>query len=281
MQKSVEKVSTTTNRLVVFFAMTIDHNSLTFLKLALVLVSSLSFRHTFTPPRNNSDTPSPRVAGKGTGRQIDQHILAFLKRLLPLFIITFEIASLNEILFILHTEFPERFSQLDIIYSRIPLKGSARLDNNERPLIKLLFLSLTLAGQLIRLACYHAFRGTYRFDVSAGGKNEPLITDGPYSIVRHPGYTALWFVVIGIVGYHLSPGTWIHVNLFDIPDPGSSYYYYCLATAVGLWVVSVSAVPGFLSLRTKDEDELLKECFGEAWERWRSVVRYSLVPGVY
>ncbi|KAF9262069.1 hypothetical protein L218DRAFT_960685 [Marasmius fiardii PR-910] len=268
--------------------MTIVHDSLTFLKLALVLVSSLIFRETFTPPRNNSDSLSPSVVGKTTRRQ---QMLTFFTKF-PLCIIPLDIASSNEFLFILHTEFRGMktpisglLSQLDAFYPRLPAEGS---DNNLSIwlLLKLLFLFLPIMGQLIRTACYRAFRGTFRFDLAAGGENRPLIMDGPYSVVRHPAYTGSWLIVIGIIGYHFSPGTWIHERLFGslhyVDVPGSSWGYMDpVVMVVGVWVGLILAVQVLLTIRTRDEDELLKGHFGDVWERWRSCVRYKLVPGIY
>ncbi|KAF9262068.1 hypothetical protein L218DRAFT_1078247 [Marasmius fiardii PR-910] len=261
---------------------------LTFLKLALVLVSSLIFRQASTPPRNNSDSLSPSVVGK------PQQMLVLLAKLpLPLYIVPLEIASLNEILFILHTEFREMktpistlLSRLDAFYPRLP-EGSVNNSLLTWFLLKLLFLSLPIMGQLIRAACYRAFRGTFRFDLAAGGENRPLVTDGPYSVVRHPAYTGSWLIVIGIIGYHFSPGTWIHECLFGslhhVDVPGSNWEYDMdpVVMMVWMWIGLILAVQVLLTLRTRDEDELLKGHFGDVWERWRSCVRYKLVPGVY
>lgn len=35
-------------------------------------------------------------------------------------------------------------------------------------------------------------------------KNHELVTSGPYAIVRHPGYTSVMLVVIGMLLVHLS-----------------------------------------------------------------------------
>jgi protein-S-isoprenylcysteine O-methyltransferase Ste14 len=79
-----------------------------------------------------------------------------------------------------------------------------------------------------------------------------LVTTGPYSLVRHPIYTAMLgkLIATGIVISH--------------------------------WAVLVPAILIFLIgtlIRTRFEERLLEEAFGEEFSRWRSKVP-ALIPGL-
>ena len=56
-------------------------------------------------------------------------------------------------------------------------------------------------GGLIRYKCYRALGTMFTFEMSIR-KDHMLVTSGPYSIVRHPGYTGIFLVIIGIFLVH-------------------------------------------------------------------------------
>ena len=58
-------------------------------------------------------------------------------------------------------------------------------------------------GGFIRFKSYQAMGSMFTFDMSIRN-NHKLVTSGPYAIVRHPGYTGVMLVVIGILLVHLS-----------------------------------------------------------------------------
>ncbi|KAG7093389.1 hypothetical protein E1B28_007070 [Marasmius oreades] len=250
----------------------IVQHGLAFLKLALVVLSSLSFRKSFTPPR----TP-PFPAGRGWTEP--QWMTIFLIRyVFPVLKIALEIASLNECLFTLCTSFPE----ISIPFG--PHRASTSYcthpppnpPSNSSTIWSILSLSLVITGQHIRNACYRAFNGTFTFDLRAdSAKSTPLVTHGPYSIIRHPAYAGSWLIVLGIVGFHLSSGSWIYERSSESSYP--PFYMF----VVGLWIMIVVAHMTMLTMHTRDEDELLRNHFGEKWEQWRRIVKYKVVLGVY
>ena len=62
---------------------------------------------------------------------------------------------------------------------------------------------ITLGGY-IRYSCFKALGRLFTFEMSIRDKHE-LITNGPYSIVRHPSYTGALLTLIGIIFWHSSP----------------------------------------------------------------------------
>ena len=62
---------------------------------------------------------------------------------------------------------------------------------------------VTLGGY-IRYSCFQALGRLFTFEMSIRDKHE-LITNGPYSVVRHPSYTGALLTLIGTVFWHNSP----------------------------------------------------------------------------
>ncbi|KAL0566436.1 hypothetical protein V5O48_015577 [Marasmius crinis-equi] len=250
------------------------------LRLALVILSSWSFGHTVTPPSGRRPTVPTTTSNDERGRR-EWWLIFVAARVFPVFRVSrgymscpnFELTNqtarvtrlpytLNEALFILSTHSPDLTSHL--VNYRTSIGSSPSL-------WPLLFLASTIAGVLVREACYRAFKGKggFTFGQIKPGVNPHLITHGPYSIVRHPGYTGQWMVVVGITCYHILPGSWLHEN------------WLVCSPFILVWIVMMFRHMVFLTMRAGYEDEHLKKDFGEEWERWRKLVRYKLVPGLY
>ncbi|KAK2467895.1 hypothetical protein APHAL10511_000190 [Amanita phalloides] len=131
---------------------------------------------------------------------------------------------------------------------------------------------LTGLGGYIRHRCYKEMGTMFTFEMSIR-KDHRLVTSGPYSVVRHPGYTGILCTVVGVVLWNLSAGSWA-------TECGA------LSSKLGLvlfwtYLVLASTICGGLVSRMFKEDETLHEIFGEAWEAWTRNVPYKLVPGLY
>lgn len=107
--------------------------------------------------------------------------------------------------------------------------------------------ALTVAGCLVRLACYSALGHMFTF-ICTVQPDHRLITHGPYAYVRHPSYTGVFMCVAGIVMAQGSPGSWLR-------ESGMLTTLF----AVLVWSWSMGTVCICLFLRIKDEDELLKD----------------------
>ena len=66
---------------------------------------------------------------------------------------------------------------------------------------------LVCAGAALRSECYRRLGQQFTFELSIQ-KDHRLVTDGPYAIVRHPGYTALVTQAAGLVLCIAGPGSW-------------------------------------------------------------------------
>ncbi|OAX36590.1 hypothetical protein K503DRAFT_694873 [Rhizopogon vinicolor AM-OR11-026] len=136
-----------------------------------------------------------------------------------------------------------------------------------------------LAGSLVVTVC-GAFR---RYCVLTLGKQwnavlrirkgHRLITSGPYSVVRHPSYTAFFLQYVGLVVMHGSQGSWMRESgVLQVPF---------VKVLVAINFILLTFVAGVAILRPSWEDKMLHHAFGEEWERWAKSVKYRLLPGVY
>lgn len=73
-------------------------------------------------------------------------------------------------------------------------------------------VSLILLGSLLRRYCWRTLGQYFTGDVRARS-DQPVIRTGPYSLVRHPSYTAGMMMFIGI---GLALGNWVSLALLTI-----------------------------------------------------------------
>jgi protein-S-isoprenylcysteine O-methyltransferase Ste14 len=127
------------------------------------------------------------------------------------------------------------------------------LDGNNAPVAIyaagsiLMILSIGLISWVLR-ANKFASKVVYKQE------GQQLITEGPYSIVRHPFYTFMSFFSVGLPWMIGSP-VW------------------------GL-IASVMAIP-VLMWRTYHEEEFLVEVFGQEYEQYRQDVPSRMFPGIF
>ncbi|THU97055.1 hypothetical protein K435DRAFT_663343 [Dendrothele bispora CBS 962.96] len=132
-------------------------------------------------------------------------------------------------------------------------------------------LCITIAAS-IRYYCYKAMGKHFTYEVTML-KDHHLVTTGPYSIVRHPSYTAMLILSLGICVLCASGGSWMRESKFLHTVPGE------LITAA--WFLLYSRLIVSLFLRVETEDELLRRQFGNEWNEWERRVPWKLVPGIY
>ncbi|KAF7791498.1 hypothetical protein EIP86_002514 [Pleurotus ostreatoroseus] len=85
-----------------------------------------------------------------------------------------------------------------------------------------------------------------------------LITSGPYSVVRHPGYIAAAMIGVGTLLCHFGTGSW-----FISYGGLETFWGKIFAFA---WSSLVVFTPTMLCSRVNVEDEVLHKQFGKIWE---------------
>jgi protein-S-isoprenylcysteine O-methyltransferase Ste14 len=130
---------------------------------------------------------------------------------------------------------------------------------------------LVACGGWARNKCYRELGKQFTFEVSIR-EDHKLVTTGPYAIVRHPSYTAMYLVEIGIVCFHASRGSWLRESGVLDKNMGRILVY-------GIIAVLVMPVL-FLKVRWDKEDKMLKKEFGKRWDEWAQRVPYAVLPGI-
>jgi protein-S-isoprenylcysteine O-methyltransferase Ste14 len=136
-------------------------------------------------------------------------------------------------------------------------------------------LSLLLASTAFRLSAYQALGQMFTFQLSIVEKHH-LVTSGPYSIVRHPAYTGSIGCALGALICMLSDGSWLR-ECYGKESIMTSAMRVVVGVWVGFWIWLISV----FVRRTRREDEMMEETFGNQWTGWRSKVKYRLVPGLF
>ncbi|KIK61767.1 hypothetical protein GYMLUDRAFT_224851 [Collybiopsis luxurians FD-317 M1] len=151
-------------------------------------------------------------------------------------------------------------------------------DSHPRELVEttdawvVLGITLIIAGGSLRWCCYRVLGRLFTFEVSVQ-KNHKLITTGPYRIVRHPSYTGMLMLCTGVLIWQGSPYSWTRQS-------GILDSYGGKATAMAYIAWSIALMYGSI-IRTKTEDSILSNEFGDQWKQWADKVPYLLFPYVF
>jgi protein-S-isoprenylcysteine O-methyltransferase Ste14 len=81
-------------------------------------------------------------------------------------------------------------------------------------------ISLILLGSLLRRYCFRTLGKYFTGDVRAS-TDQPVISTGPYTLVRHPSYTAGMMMFTGI---GLALGNWASALLLALGSVGTYWY---------------------------------------------------------
>ncbi|KAI1791148.1 hypothetical protein LXA43DRAFT_889735 [Ganoderma leucocontextum] len=159
---------------------------------------------------------------------------------------------------------------------------SAYIPRSLLPFVRLWSLQLTpmsvagcvlgIAGGFIRTRCYRELGHLFTWEVAVRDDHK-LVTTGPYSIVRHPGYTGYYLLLAGNVMLLASKGSWF---------TESGLWNTLLGKGVaGAATAFLASVALRLFWRLGEEDQMLKKEFGEEWDEWAKKTPYRLIPFVY
>ncbi|RDX53420.1 hypothetical protein OH76DRAFT_1220372 [Lentinus brumalis] len=238
----------------------------TYFKIPLLLITAYANFITFTPPnpRAAPDEQSKYSTVKYIVRQVRPPWVRALEKTITQSLVIFEIAT------ILATYLPSPYAE-----RILPMLGwrpaTSALGVRITSSTFLLGTLLCAVGGVIRILCYRALGRHFTFELSLR-KDHKLVTDGPYSIVRHPSYTALIMVTIGTLLCLTSTGSWLSESGI-------------LGTLIGrllivAWAAEVAWIPVVMIMRVGTEDEILRNEFRDEWLAWSKKTPYKLIPGL-
>ncbi|KAG2131630.1 hypothetical protein DEU56DRAFT_953587, partial [Suillus clintonianus] len=132
-------------------------------------------------------------------------------------------------------------------------------------------LAVTIGG-LFRLYCMSTLGKCWSWTLSIR-KEHRLVTNGPYSLVRHPSYTGFLLQYIGLIVMYGEQGSWLRQSgILQVPLVN-------VLLAIGFFAFTVCVWMAFS--RPQVEDKMLHRALGKDWEKWAERVKYRLLPGVY
>jgi protein-S-isoprenylcysteine O-methyltransferase Ste14 len=122
---------------------------------------------------------------------------------------------------------------------------------------------MMITGSILQTVTYHYLGRFFRFEASIQ-EDYQLVTEGPYSIVRHPSYTGLLLTHSGWFLWHFGAGSWVQAL--------SGLWSTVVGKLVVLsfaGVVILGALYRALS-KMAAEDQALQKRFGTQWDEWAS-----------
>ncbi|KAL1748866.1 hypothetical protein HDZ31DRAFT_71405 [Schizophyllum fasciatum] len=212
-------------------------------KIPFVLSVVWGMDRSMTPPR---PPPSSSERLEVSGNFVEQYIIPSVGLLKK----AFWLPGLIETATILASNFPDAPLAPWVLRHLAPPSGWA----------------LNLVGTLLRIHCYRKLDRLFTFELAVQ-KEQKLVTDGVYGIVRHPSYTAVLTACIGCYAAQLCPGSWLY-----------EYAGFAPTAALGTFLMALLTVG--IGERILTEDDMLRKGFGEQWEEWAKRVPYRLIPGI-
>ncbi|EPS94116.1 hypothetical protein FOMPIDRAFT_1033484 [Fomitopsis schrenkii] len=138
----------------------------------------------------------------------------------------------------------------------------------------LLGTALAVTGAVIRTRCYRALGRFFTFQLALRrAQGQRLCTAGPYAVVRHPSYSGLILTIAAFALWTAGPGSWLRESGWLATPIGRAWFW--AQNGVNLYAV------GSLLLRTRVEDEALRDEFVQEWEHWASEVPYKILPWIF
>jgi len=107
-------------------------------------------------------------------------------------------------------------------------------------------------------------------------RDHKLVTSGMYRFVRHPAYTGLYAICLGVIGVLGSRCTVLHAATRYGGLFGNIAIAFAWLEMSYPWLL----LPLFVS-RAKTEDAMLRKEFGIEWEEWAVRTPYMFLPGVF
>ncbi|KAG1891972.1 hypothetical protein F4604DRAFT_1696661 [Suillus subluteus] len=234
------------------------------LKIPLIISSAVAVHVALSPPHA---PPKNEVVHDNFNEWI---IIQHIKYGLPIAKIVYWGVSLAEIALIV-----TRITDLKTLPSVIQNTISPFLPRiQDAPITRPFIIgsALVATAGYLRWSCFRTLGRFFTFELTTR-KGHQLVTTGPYSIVRHPSYSAAVLQYIGVVVLHGSATSWIRQSgVLDLPG---------VKLVLLGWLLERTITVTSLLRRINQEDKVVKSMFGDEWQRWAKVVRYRLIPGIY
>ncbi|KAI0070818.1 hypothetical protein K474DRAFT_1607941 [Panus rudis PR-1116 ss-1] len=237
-----------------------------FIKLPLLLIDTYLSQKAVTPPNPPADPEEQKeFAEKLEGKEKKDFFTGHYKGI-------FHAPTVCEIYLILAKAFPSLQipSVIKFLTPYHPL--SAVVDRFGITKTFLAGSTLIAVGSLIRIACFRTLGRHFTFDLSLR-KEHKLITDGPYSIVRHPAYLGITIYTLGHLAIQFGHGSWWLES--GIAHSLAGQALAAVRAAMGLGIAAM------LLRRVPKEDLVLRNEFKEEWEAWAQRTPYKVIPWIY
>jgi len=210
-----------------------------------------------TPPN-----PSPSQKGRHTTDRITWFAgtgATIMRRL------TLTMTLYHTLLTIIPTYAPSRLHQV------CPQPSNRNMDLFTWSPIAAASLFVILLGAYVRLSAYGGLGRNFTFHLAPPNQ---LVTSGVYRWMQHPSYTGQFLIYLGCMGLFLrwdaAPACWIKEDVL------ASWvgFGHPVEAVIVVWALTMVGV------RARDEEEMLRQQFGEKWETWhRETSRF--VPGLF
>lgn len=163
---------------------------------------------------------------------------------------------------------------LEGISSLLPLYAPARLQPvYPTPLFIVGSIGLVL-GTWIRLDCFRRLGKLFTFDLTIQPSHR-LITSGFYAYARHPSYTGLILMTLGVhLSYFTAYSPFTNIMNASVPYWSSAI----LPVILILWWIWLLVVFG---RRTIAEDHQLRKMFREEWDEYAKHVPWRFFPKIF
>jgi protein-S-isoprenylcysteine O-methyltransferase Ste14 len=138
--------------------------------------------------------------------------------------------------------------------------------------------AVALCGTAFRASAYRALGKHFTYHLSIK-RDHSLITSFPYNVVRHPSYLGAITTFAGVGISMATPDGWTRAVLLPwlratpvtVPKVAAGVIAGTVTSAFALCLVMFAS-------RVSVEDAMLRERFGQEWDRWAQEVRYQMIP---
>jgi len=237
---------------------------MSFFKIPIILSTLVATYEALTSPN-----PPPRPHEVVKYATVSDFSAKFLNMAPMVFKSAYWMAGLGEISLIIASRFPEHPLAQKLL-SAIPNPSGASSITVTTPY--LIGAACMISAGLLRHWAYRTLGRMFTYHLAIVDEHR-LVTEGPYSVTRHPGYGGSVLLLVGTIFTCFAPGGFVGECRILDSLIGRSLVYG------GLFLMAAPYNKVFE--RMNGEDDILRMRFGAEWEEWAGRVPYKLIPWVY